>query len=233
MIGITFNNKHSFKDFNLILNSKELSTPSKKKIKSGVPGMNSLYDFSTVASGGEIVYNQRSLKYNFTLICNSKAQLHAQLSEIFEWAQDTPQSQLIDDTIKDYYFMAEIEDSIVIKEKNNIAEITFNFIAEPFKTSLTLEGSDIWDLFNFEVDVAQDVGFNVVATLAVNIINTGRLISPLINVTSPMTIILRTVTYNLIVGDNNLYGLKLLNGDNNMVVNGTGAINFIWRKITL
>ena len=33
MNGITFNNKHSFNDFNLILNSRKISTPSKKKIK--------------------------------------------------------------------------------------------------------------------------------------------------------------------------------------------------------
>jgi len=233
MIGITFNNKHSSDDFNLILNSKELSTPSKKKIKSGVPGMNSLYDFSTVASGGEIVYNQRSLKYNFTLICNSKAQLHAQLSEIFEWAQDTPQSQLIDDTIKDYYFMAEIEDSIVIKEKNNIAEITFNFIAEPFKTSLTLEGGDIWDTFNFETDVFQDVAYDIVGSKTITIINTGRLISPVINVTSPMTITINSKTFNLVTGNNSLYGLKLLSGSNSLHVVGNGSINFIYRVVKI
>ena len=232
-MGITFNNKHSFSDFNLILNSKEISTPSKKKIKSGVPGMNSLYDFSTVASGGEIVYNQRSLKYNFTLLCNSKAQLHSQLSVIFQWVQDTPQSQLIDDTIKDYYFLAEIEDDISIKEDNDTAEITFNFIAEPFKNSINLEGNDIWDTFNFDEDVFQDVAYVVSGSKTITIINTGRLISPVINVTSNMTITINSKTFNLLTGDNTVYGLKLLSGSNSLYVVGNGSINFIWRKVVI
>ena len=232
-MGITFNNKHSFSDFNLILNSKEISTPSKKKVKESIAGMNSTYDFSTVASGGEIVYNQRSLKYNFTLLCNSKAQLHSQLSEIFQWSQDTPQSQLIDDTIKDYYFLAEIEDDINIKEENDTAEITFNFIAEPFKTSINLEGNDIWDLFNFETDVFQDVAYVVSGSKTITIINTGRLISPVINVTSPMTITINFKTFNLVTGNNSLYGLKLLNGSNSLYVVGNGGINFIWRKVVI
>jgi len=233
MMGITFNNKHSFSDFNLILNIKEISTPSKKKVKESIAGMNSTYDFSTVASGGEIVYNQRGLKYNFTLLCSSKAQLHLQLSEIFQWAQDTPQSQLIDDTIKDYYFMAELEDDITINEENDTAEITFNFIAEPFKTSINLEGNDIWDTFNFNEDVFQDVAYTVNGSKTITIINTGRLISPVINVTSNMTITINSKTFNLVSGNNSLYGLKLLSGSNSLYVVGNGSINFIYRVVKI
>lgn len=232
MNGITFNGKHSYTDFNLIMNSKIISTPSKKKIKEGAPGMNSVYDFSTVASGGEIVYNQRAIVVNFTLICNSKSQLHSQLNKITEWIQDIGQSQLIFDDIKDYYYMAELEDSISIVEEDDTAEITINFVAEPFKTSISYV-NDFWDTFNFEEDYLQDVEYDVVSSKSIIIYNPGRLIMPIINCSANMSLVMNSITYNLIVGDNKNYALKLRSGANNIVVNGTGHIKFVFKKVNL
>jgi len=233
MNGLTFNGKHSFNDFGLIMNSKKISTPSKKKIKDSVPGMNSVYDFSTVASNGELIYNQRSIDIQFTLITYSKAKLHSDLTKIAEWLQDVSQTQLIFDDISDYYFMAELEDSIDPTEENEVAEFTVKFIAEPFKTSIDLVGNDIWDTFNFEEDVVQDVGYTVVNTLTVSIYNAGRLITPIINCTSAVTVAMSGKTYNLITGDNKIYGLKLKNGYNSIVINGNGTIKFNFRKVVL
>lgn len=233
MIGITFNGKHSFNDFNLILNSKKISTPSKKKIKESVPGMNSVYDFSTVASSGEIIYNQRSIECNFTSLANSKNELHIEMSKTAEWLQDTAQSQLVFDDIPYFYFMAEVEGDIEINEEHNAAEITVQFIAEPFKTSFDDVGNVIWDTFNFNEDVMLDYGFDVVTTQTVNIINTGRLIMPVINCSAPMSVVFEGKTYSLNAGDNSPYGMKLKNGDNSVVINSTGHIRFNFRKVSL
>lgn len=212
------------------MNSRKISTPSKKKIKDSVVGMNSVYDFSTIASNGEIVYNQRAIECNFTLITDSKGQLQARISQIIEWIGDAPQSQLIFDDISDYYFLAELEDSIDINEEHSIAEITIKFIAEPFRSGLYDVGTDIWDTFNFEEDIVQSVNFNVVNTLTVSIYNAGRLIVPTINCSANMSVIVSGVTYNLVIGNNKIYGLKLQNGYNSIVVNGTGLIKFVFRK---
>ena len=234
MNGITFNNKHSFNDFQLIFNSKKISTPSKKKIKESVPGMNSVYDFSTVASGGEIIYDQREIECNFTLLANSKNELHIEMSKTAEWLQDAPQSQLIFDDISDYYFMAELEDEIEINEEQNIAEISVTFVAEPFRKGVNLVGSEAWDLFNFEEDIMQDVEFNVVVTESVTIYNPGRSVMPVVNCDAEdMSITYHSTTYNLAVGDNELYNLKLASGSNDITVNGTGNIKFIYRKESL
>lgn len=233
MNGITFNGKHSFADFNLIMNSKKISTPSKKKIKEPAPGMHSVWDFSTVASNGEITYNQRAIEVQFTLMCNSKAQLHSQASQVAEWLQDSPQSQLIFDDIKNYYYLAEVEGELSINEEHSIAEITVLFIAEPFKTSLDFVSGDIWNTFNFNEDYLQDVGYTVANTLTITLYNKGRLITPKINCSVPMTIIVSGKTYNLIAGDNTVYGLKLQNGANTIIINGTGRIDFIFRAVSL
>ena len=233
MNGLTFNLKHSYTDFGLIMNSKKISSPSKKKIKVDVPFMNSSYDFSTVGSNGEIVYNQRSIDVNFTLLANSKNELHSNLSIVLEWLQDTPQCQLIFDDISYYYFLAEVEDSIEINEEHNLAEIVIKFIAEPFKTSINYANNDIWDTFNFEEDMMQDDEFDVVATKTISIYNPGRLITPTINCSANMSIILGGKTFILVVGDNKIYDLKLQNGANSIVINGTGHIKFIYRKVVL
>lgn len=233
MNGITFNGKHSYTDFNLIMNSKKIGTPSKKKIKDSVPGMHSVYDFSTVASNGEIIYNQRAIEVRFTLICSSKAQLHSQLTQITQWLQESPQNQLIFDDIKDYYFIAEIENTIEPAEKNSVAEFTVKFIAEPFKTSVDFVGNDIWDTFNFETDYMQTLDFNVTSSLTVTIYNKGRLITPTININANMTIVIGGITYNLISGSNVIYGLKLQNGENIIVINGTGTISFVFKAVMI
>jgi len=233
MIGLTFNGKHSFDDFSLIINSKTISTPTKKKVKLDVPYMNSMYDFSTIGSNGEIVYNQRTISVDFTLISTSKNMLQVKLTKIREWLQDVSQSQLIFDDIKDYYFLAEVEDNTDLAETNEVGEFTIKFTCEPFKTSVDLVGADVWDTFNFEEDITQTNTFYVSNNSTINIFNYGRLIIPTINCSVNMSVIASGVSYNLVIGDNLIYGLKLKNGYNIITINGTGTIRFKFKKVTL
>lgn len=231
--SFSFNDKNSYDDYGLIMESKVIQPPSKKKIKVSIPFMNSSYDFSTVGSNGEITYEQRSITVVLLLPTSSKEQLHILYSNILEWLQDVGQSQLIFGDIIDYYFLGEIEAASTFEEITIFGKLTITFVAEPFKTGINLEGSDIWDTFNFETDVLQDVEFDVIGSKQVNIINVGRLVCPTINVNAAMSLIFNSKTYNLVVGDNKIYSLKLLNGDNNIAINGTGHINFIFRKVIL
>jgi len=233
MNGITFNGKHSYNDFQLIMTGKRISTPSKKKIKVDVPGMHSVYDFSTVASNGDIVYNQRLIEVDLTLLASSKHELHSKLSKVANWLQDTPQGQLIFDDFAYYYFMAEVEDVLNFKEEHNTADIIVKFVAEPFKTGLAYVGNTIWNTFNFDEDTLQSLSFDVVTTKTVSIYNPGRSVTPVINCSTAMSVIFGGVTYNLIIGDNTPFGLKLLNGANSLVINGTGHVNVLFRKVTL
>jgi len=230
MKGITFNLKHSYTDFNLILNNKKIGTPSKKKITIPMPFMNGNYDFSTLGSNGEITYNQRAIDIKFTLISTSKAKLHIELVKVVAWLQDISQNKLIFDDIKDYYFLAEVEEGIEITEKNNIAEITVKFIADPFKTGVDYATNNLWDTFNFEEDYLQSSDYDVVGTKTITLYNPGRIVTPIINCNANMNIVYNSVTYNLIIGDNKPYGLRLANGANSIVINGTGHVSFLYRK---
>lgn len=227
---ITFNGKKESEIDGVIVIDRVISTPSKKKIKVSVPFMNSSYDFSTVGSNGEITYNQRDINITFAIKAISKDHLQVKYSKVMEWLQDTGQQQLIFDDIPDYYFLAEVETSSSLDEVLNFGRLEVKFVAEPFKTGVNLEGSDIWDTFNFEEDIVQDVEFDVVGTKVVNIYNPGRPVMPVMDANSVMSIEFNLKTYNLGIGYNKAYDLKLQNSYNTITINGTGNIKFLFRK---
>ena len=68
---------------------------------------------------------------------------------------------MYDDLIPGYYFIAECEDSIKFSEGYIDCEVTAVFAAYPFKISTLQDGHDIWDEFNFELDMVQDTKFDI------------------------------------------------------------------------
>jgi len=233
MYGITFNGKHSYNDFGCYIESKTIQFPAKKKVKIDVPGINGSYDFSTVNSNGEITYGTREITIKFGFKAMNRQLLYVKYSKILAWLIDVGKSTLIFDDIKDYYFVAEVEASSSFEDFRRIGKMEIKFVADPFKTSIDYQGLFIWNTFNFYEDIVQDVDFNVVGTKTVSIYNAGRLITPTINVDATMSVIVGGVTYNLIVGDNKIYGLKLQNGYNSIDISGSGNIKFRFKKVKL
>lgn len=231
--GLKFNGKHSYWDYGLLMESKSIQPPSKKKIKADVPGMNGSYDFSTIASGGEIVYTERSITVRFGLPTKSKTKLYILYTKVLQWLEDTPKNQLIFDDVKGYYYIAEIENMPTFDEVFCFGKLEVTFVAESFKTSLDFIGNDIWDTFNFLEDYMQTVNYTVYSTLTVTVYNKGRLIVPIINVSANMTVLVGSKTYNLVAGDNKVYGLKLQNGANELIFNGNGTAKVIFRAVSL
>lgn len=230
MRGFKFNRNHSYNDYKLLLEKKTIFPPGKKKIKLDVPYMNGTYDFSTVATNGEVVFEERKIEVLLGIAARSKEHLHVLYSNILEWLTDTGRQQLIFDDILDYYFIAEVEGVTDFEEVIKFGKLKVTLTAQPFKVGVNLEGADIWDTFNFEEDVAQETEFDVEESKIVSIINVGRPVIPTINVSSAMAITLNNKSYNLSIGDNKIYGLKLQTGENAITINGTGHIRFIFRK---
>ena len=233
MKGFIFNGKHSYDDFGLPMESKSIQPPAKKKIKVDVPFMNGTYDFSTVGSSGEIIYTERAIKVILGFPTRSKADLYALYSVVLEWLQDVGKSQLIFDDLNYFYFLAEVEGVSTFQEMVTFGKLDVAFTCESFKTGLAFVGSTLWDTFNFNEDVLQDSSYDVATTKTVAIYNPGRLVTPTINCSAPMSIVFAGKTYALIAGDNVPYGMKLLNGNNTLVINGTGHVSVLFRKVIL
>ncbi|MBW9154283.1 distal tail protein Dit [Clostridium estertheticum] len=234
MYGITFNGKHSYDDYDLFVMSKSIQPPSKDKIKVQVPFMNGGgWDFSTVGSNGEIVYNTREIIIKFGIDSNNVKQLYVKYTKILAWLQDIGQQKLIFDDISDYYFIAEAETPPTFSTFIMLGELEVKFVADPFKIGVDYAVNNLWDTFNFEEDYMQTGDFDVIGTKTITLYNPGRLAMPTINASTSMSIIYNSKPYNLAVGDNKIYGLKLVNGANSIIINGTGHIKILFRKVNL
>ena len=228
--GITFNEKHSYRDFGLRVLEKHIGNPSKIKRKERVPFSNQIYDFSNIYGGQE--YEERHLTYVFNLRDYDKVNLAIKKVEILNWLmQPNEKIQLLDDYIPGYYFLAEVEEAPDFDELRFRGVFTINFTAYPFKIGEYEEGNDLWDPFNFLLDVAQITDFEVAGTKAVTLYNPGAsIIKPKIRSSSPMQIIKDGITYKVPVGESESHDFILQQGENKMTIKGIGKISFHFRK---
>lgn len=230
-LGITKGDKHSFKDFNLTLASKNISIPKKKKIKETVPFMNGSYDFSLLY--GEQTYEERELSYTFNLISDNKFKLNTLKIKILEWLNEGIQEPLYDDAIQGFYFLAECE-SIDINEKFKDIQITAKFTAYPFKISKLQDSHDIWDEFNFELDMVQDTSFKIDVIKSIQLYNNGSVsTNPIVTCSEDMEIIKGNTTFKFKSGETKSWSFKLDKGLNNLTIKGIGTIEFKWYKEVL
>jgi phage-related protein len=227
--GFKFNNI-SNKDMNVVMHSKSIDPPAKKKIKESVPFMHGSYDFSTIGSDNGPLYSERSITLVLGIPANNKEQLQVLYSNTLEWLQDVGKQQLVFDDIKDYYYMAEVEEASSFDQVMEFGVLTVKFVADPFKRSVEYVGSDVWDVFNFEEDTSQDNQYYVSGYREIMLYNPGRRVKPIINCDTFLSIIQNGKAYNLSSGDNKLYGFYLDPLTNDLKVNGHGTIKFIFRK---
>lgn len=227
--GITKGNKHSYDDFGLRMISRELNPPSKNKIKETVPFLNGSYDFSSLY--GENTYGERKIKYVFDFRYTNKLDFISKQTAISEWFNNGFKEPLYDDLIPGYYFLAECEDSIEFSEGHVECGVTVTFNAYPFKISTLQDGHDIWDEFNFELDMVQDTKFTINGTQTINLYNNGSIgVNPIIICSSEMKIMKGSTTYNLLPGTSKSFSFKLDKGLNKLTITGNGTVEFKWYK---
>ena len=233
--GIRKSNKHSYYDFGLIMVDRNIETPVKNKIKVNIPYTNGYYDFSDLYGGD--TYEERKLIYTFRLKGMSIKDINNKYTNIVNWLTTGTQEPLFDDLFPGYYFLAECEGNINFKEldKNKkFATFEVEFIAYPFRIGEYYEGNNLWDTFNFENDVLQDTKFDVVESKIVSIYNVSAIdIEPLIIASNQFQINKDGKSYTVEAGQSKDYKFKLKKGINNLILKGTGTIEFIFRKEVL
>lgn len=226
--GIVKDNRHSFRDYGLIIKSKYISIPGKQKITERVPFSNCNYDFSRIY--GEEIFEDREIKYVFNLICESKDELYSKGQEVMQWLYTNGNFKLYDDDIKGYYFLAECL-SLDYKELSTFWEITVNFKAYPYKIGLYNEGDIPWDDFNFETDYLQETSFYINGSKEIKIINaSSKKITPEIVCDSDFILNKDEITYHFKSGRTKDWRFKLEKNINIITIVGKGNISFIFRK---
>lgn len=229
--GIRKNNKHSFNDFGLTIKSKRIGSPKKNKIKEEIPFMNGSYDFSLLY--GEQTYSERQLEYTFNLNERNKIAMNMKKIQVLEWLNDGGKQPIYDDAIPGFYFLAEVEDDD-FNEEGGTGELKVTFNAYPYKISTRNEGHDIWDEFNFELDYAQDTKFTVENEKSIELYNLGSSrITPTVRTTSSFDVIKGEITYKFNPGVTTDWRFILEKGLNNIIIRGTGDIEFIFKREVL
>lgn len=229
--GIRKNNKHSFDDFGLTIKSKKIGNPKKNKIKEEVPFMNGSYDFSLLY--GEQTYSERQLEYTFNLNERNKIAMNIKKMQVLEWLNDGGKQPLYDDTIPGFYFLAECE-SVDFDEYYRDGQITAKFTAYPFKISTLQDGHDIWDDFNFELDMIQDTIFEVNGYKNITLYNNGSTgINPTVICSNDIEVTKGNSIYKFKPGEAKAWAFKLDKGLNTLTIKGTGTIEFKWCKEVL
>ncbi|MFC0906362.1 distal tail protein Dit [Clostridium sp. MT-14] len=230
MYGITFNGRHSLKDMGLYAEDKVINAPSKKKIMDSVPFMHGQYDFSTVGSNGEQVYDTRTVTVTLRIIAYNVEELHIIYRQALEWLMDSGKQKLQLDFMPEFYFMAEVQDAPDWDKFLRYGLLSVDFVCDPFKYSTSYMGDDIWDTFCFLTDYTQYTNeFTIDEETTVVMYNNGRMITPVINCSAAMTLTYGGKTYNLVAGDNKPWGLKLQNGKNELAFSSNGTVKILFR----
>lgn len=158
--------------------------------------------------------------------------MHQKKVSLTNWLMNSHGKQkLYDDRYPGYYFLAEVIDDadISIDSTNGVFSVTFN--AYPFMIAELPEGNDIWDLFNFELDVSQNLAFIVEGELEVEIINAGTpQVIPTIESTADMNIQKGGANYTVKTGKSKSLDFTLDSGVNTITITGTGTIKFEFYK---
>ena len=231
MRGIKFNNKHSIKDFNIYVSELDTSPPTKNKIKESIPFMNGAYDFSELY--GSNTFKERSLKYTFELLEDSPLKLNILKTQIENWLLGCGKCELYDDAIPGFYFLAECTNIDEYDDRYK-SVLSVEFTAYPFKIGEHYEGNNLWDTFNFELDVLQDTKFTVNGASSVSIYNPSVIdIEPEIIASSQFEITLDNKKYVVEAGTSKDYRFKFKKGANNLTLKGNGTIEFRFRKEVL
>lgn len=127
--GIRVGGKHSFEDFGLVFNSREIGYPEKQSIRKTVPFMNGFYDYTKLY--GEPAWGERIISYTFDVIGFTVEEMEAERVAVVNWLCNVHDEDIFDDAFPDYHFHGSF-DSISPSEDGEQATITFSFVCYPF-----------------------------------------------------------------------------------------------------
>lgn len=215
MKGIMFGNYHSYSDFQLILASQTIGTPSPKTETIDIPGGDGVLDLTEFF--GETKYNNRNLSFEFSSMVSP-----SNFMSLFSAVQNALHGKKVAVTLDDdpeWYYTGRIRVS-EWKADRNIGKLTIDCDCEPYKKqrsptviSRAVDGTDIIVLTNSrksmvpEVKIESEAGLNIAFGVG-NVWDLGS-------------------------GSYTLPELELVEGDNPVTVTGTGTITFTYAQAML
>lgn len=211
MKGVLFDEKHSYHDFGLVLNSKEITLPEPKTYLVDVPCADGSLDLSTALTGGDIKYKNRSIKLNFTVL-RPWNQLETLRSTIANHLHGKIMKVIFDADFE-FYYTGRCRIS-TFNTDTNPATLTIEVDAEPYK-----------------FDIMETVVEETVSGEKTIFIDEQKMkVVPTIAVSNDMTVTYKSKMHQLFAGDNIIPEIMLSSAeDNKLTFNGNGMLTIRFR----
>lgn len=212
MKGIMFGNYHSWNDFQLILASKTIGTPSPKTETIDIPGGDGVLDLTEFF--GQTKYGNRNLSFEFSSVV-----IPSDFMSLFSMVQNALHGKKLPVILDDdpgWYYTGRISVS-EWKVDRNIGKLTIDCDCEPYKYQISttvitkaISGSLTFELPNSKKRVVPDVKVTSASGLTITF-GSGKV-------------------WTLASGSYLLPELELVEGNNPVTVAGTGNITFTYRQ---
>lgn len=222
--GVMFGEKHSYRDYGLILSEKDMGAPEARTNLVDVPCRDGSIDMTESVTKG-IKYKDRTIKLTFYFPAKDKAEWSGKMSELQNALNGQKMSLIFDDDIA-YYYTGRLNVN-TWESVGNTGKIVIDAVCEPFKYDLTSSAAEwLWDSFDFETGVINESGnIEVNGTATIVIIGRRKRSYPIITVSSEMTVKYNSETVNLKKGENKVYDFILEEGENALTFTGTGTVS--------
>jgi len=207
MKGVKFADFHSWDDFSLILSEKKIGTPPPKTEVIDIPGGDGVLDLTEFS--GETKYNNRTLEFVF-----STKVPQSEFLDLFSRVQNALHGQkmrIVLDEDAEWYYVGRITVS-EWKANKAIGKLTIDCDCEPYKTKIN-------ETVVF-VEVAEET--------TVNLSNSKKRVVPTIDITGTVNLTYGANYYALTDGRYDLPAVLLENGNNTIILSGTGTATFTY-----
>ena len=212
MRGILINNTiHTGLDLELVMEAKDLGSPSVQKNTVEIPGRNGLLEMSEAITG-EPTYSNRPQAYKF--IGNGSREVVLNLIDIMMSYHGQYITIVVDD-YEDWYYEGRVE--VVYNDRGNYVEFELAVDAQPFRYAL--------DPIN--------VSYTAITSQNVTLNNRGVTVIPKIVTDAETTIVFGENTYRLSAGTYEPEDLALRRGDNVYTITTGGTITIEYREAVL
>lgn len=220
--GVLFDEKHSYKDFGLILNEKCIGTPKPQTNYVEVPLRDGPIDL-TESLVKDVKYRERQIKMTF-YYPGSMDEWSEKFSELQNMLHGKKKKLIFDDDIA-FCYVGRLNVS-EWQSEGRTGKIVIEANCEPYKYDLTSSAADwIWDSFDFEEGIINEGGnITIDGSATLYFIGRRKKSYPIITCDSEMTVTFDAETFNLKKGVNKVYDIILLEGMNELTFTGNGIV---------
>ena len=222
MLGVTIGEKHSYKDWGIILSSKVISTPEPQINKVDIPMRDGSIDL-TEALTGDIKFKDRKITLNFTV--TDRSTWSAKVSEIQNYLHGKRLKIVFDEDLA-FYYLGRVSVNKWETDKA-IGSLVIECDVEPFKYDMFSSAVEWeWDIFDFNEGIINETGQLIVdGETTIPLICRRKRMFPIFTASTAMTVEFEGEVFDLAKGKQKLYGLFLNEGVNELTFKGNGTVS--------